>query len=539
METNRLYPKEMYKKIILLLNTVKYLKPIQIFYQIYYRFKKRESYIQLLPSAKDVSFVRLKFRCNVKSREIIKEENRFVFLNLDKKFGDQIDWNFMDYGKLWYYNLHYFDFLFQENISDEIKIGLIKDYNRNLENNFIVLESYPIALRVINGIRYFSQERLEMDSSIATSYYTQLLFLSKNLEFDILGNHLLENAFALLMGGYAFNNEVWKKKGNQLLKKELNRQVLNDGAHFELSPMYHKIMLFRVLEVIDWYENGEDSDSDFLSFMKDKAIKMLNWLYTISFCNGEVIPHFNDSSEGITYSNNQLFFFARLLGLSEQEKVELSDSGYRVFNYATYQCVVDVSNIKATYQPGHTHADVFSFFLYYSDKPLFVEVGTSTYQKDSVRDYERSTIAHNTVVVNNTSQYEVWSGFRVGKRANIFIENESDNHIFAYHDGYKKYKITHRRNFIFENDKIIISDILIAPKNREYQAKAYFHFHPDRAISREGDVFIVDGKVRVTFDKIANVSIGNYNHAIGYNLFREGKVLEVTFEDELNTTIFI
>ena len=35
-------------------------------------------------------------------------------------------------------------------------------------------------------------------------------------------------------------------KGAEIIKKELEDQVLNDGGNFELSPMYHSIILYRI-----------------------------------------------------------------------------------------------------------------------------------------------------------------------------------------------------------------------------------------------------------------------------------------------------
>ena len=44
----------------------------------------------------------------------------FTFLNIPHDFSDKIDWNYRSYGKLWTYNLNYFDFLNQEEMSKEI-----------------------------------------------------------------------------------------------------------------------------------------------------------------------------------------------------------------------------------------------------------------------------------------------------------------------------------------------------------------------------------------------------------------------------------
>ena len=65
-----------------------------------------------------------------------------------------------------------------------------------------------------------------------------------------MGNHLLENAFALLFSSYYFQNEKFYNKSTFLLKSQLNEQILKDGGHFELSPMYHQIVFHRLLDSI-------------------------------------------------------------------------------------------------------------------------------------------------------------------------------------------------------------------------------------------------------------------------------------------------
>ena len=39
-------------------------------------------------------------------------------------------------------------------------------------------------------------------------------------------------------------------KAKNIIEEELEEQILTDGAHFELSPMYHQIILDRVLDCI-------------------------------------------------------------------------------------------------------------------------------------------------------------------------------------------------------------------------------------------------------------------------------------------------
>ena len=101
------------------------------------------------------------------------------------------------------------------------------------------------------------------------------------------------------------------------------------------------------------------------------------------------------------------------------------------------EAVVDVGNITATYQPGHSHADTFNYELRIDCRPFVVDTGISTYNKTARRQYERSTSAHNTVTVGNKDSSEVWGGFRMGKRAKVRVLSDTENEIMAEHDGLK------------------------------------------------------------------------------------------------------
>ena len=91
----------------------------------------------------------------------------------------------------------------------------------------------------------------------------------------MLGNHLLENAFSLLFGAYYFQDDKLYNKSKYLLISELNEQVLKDGAHFELSPMYHQIIYSRLLDCIQLIKlNSFWKKDDLLSCLVVKASLM-------------------------------------------------------------------------------------------------------------------------------------------------------------------------------------------------------------------------------------------------------------------------
>ena len=95
-------------------------------------------------------------------------------------------------------------------------------------------------------------------SSLNKHIFKNAQWLEKRIEWHILGNHLFANGKALLFAGLFFSGkqaEIWLKKGLTIISKELDEQILTDGGHFELSPMYHAIFLEDLLDLINFSKN--------------------------------------------------------------------------------------------------------------------------------------------------------------------------------------------------------------------------------------------------------------------------------------------
>ncbi|HTM98847.1 MAG TPA: alginate lyase family protein [Pedobacter sp.] len=522
----------MLQKLKLLFNTIKYLKFIQLFYQIYFRINPAKPLSYYRPKDKNFSFYRLSFTVNVLSSDIVSPTKTFTFLNLAKKFPDQIDWNFQEYGKLWNYNLQYFNYLHQNDLTEKSKESWLMDIGKWLKEDKLKLEPYPVSLRVMNTIRYYSSKRIP-HIEVVKDMYGQLKYLSKYCEFHLLGNHLLENAFALMMGGHVFKNENWINKSKKILCRELNEQILADGAHFELSPMYHQIILFRVLELIDWYKEQEIIDDEFLLFITMKASKMLQWLNAMTFKNGD-IPHFNDSSFEISLTSFELFRIAKSLDINYSLDINLKECGYRKFSGDDYECVIDIAKIGPSYQPGHGHADALSFILYKSNQPFLVEAGTSTYEIGEKRDFERSTAAHNSVVIGSKNQSEVWGAFRVGKRASTEIFTENKLGLEAGHNGYlKNFKAYHKRLFSFGINSVEILDLI---DNAEGQL--FLHFHPNCNITKENENLIrIEGVGSLELENNNTLCLQEYEFSNGFNKYMKAQKLVADFKGTIKTSI--
>ena len=522
-------------KIILLINTIKYLKPLQVYYRLYYFLKniifKREV------ARKPVLVFESIIWENKLNHPVcyLKKNESFTFLNITHQFNAQIDWNCNNYGKLWTYNLNYFDFLNQEGMSKDTGINLIIDYIKNEKTLKDGKDSYPISLRGVNWVKFLSKYQVK-DELINNTLYFHYSILFKNLEYHLLGNHLLENAFSLLFGAYYFQDKKLYNKSYDILFSELKEQVLKDGAHYELSPMYHQFILSRLLDSIHLIKlNCKWKKDDLLSFLEQKASLMLSWLFNTTYRSGQ-ITMVNDATFNIAPSSIQLFSYAKNLDII-YEKIPLSDSGYRKIILNNYELFIDVGNIGPDYQPAHAHSDTFNFELVNEGKPIIVDTGISTYEKNSKRHEERSTHSHNTVEINLQNQTQVWGGFRVARRAKIINLNENDKSISATHDGYKRKGFIHNRIFEWSDNYIKIKDFL--NKSSSNKAQAHFHFHSsiNEPILNNDKVILTDRNISISFDGNSKINLKSYDLSYGFNKTNKAFKLIVDFDKNLNTLI--
>ena len=450
-------------------------------------------------------------------------------------------------SKLWRYNQHYFDDL---NAFDAVSR---KDWHIQLMNQWVEenkpgsgtgWEPYPTSLRIVNWIKWgcavanaqgdasttvdnSACKSNQLSSACLHSLAVQARWLTQQIEWHLLGNHLFANAKALVFVGTFFEGEEsrsWLDQGLKIIRRQLPEQVLEDGGNFERSPMYHAIFLEDLLDLINLNRRypGLLPSHDVESW-RVSAGKMLRWLELMCHPDGE-ISLFNDAAIGIAPSPTELFAYAKRLGVEtykiqsdplmtsnsnrvnsprvpfsasvdyarETDKARqfvenLAESGYVRLASVDAAMILDVAPVGPDYLPGHAHADTLSFELSLFGQRVFVNGGTSQYGTGEVRHLERSTATHNTVEINGENSSEVWGGFRVARRAYPFDLdiNESDDHVIVTcaQDGYRrlKGKLVHRRKWDFSDQVLLVEDIV---EGGFETAFAYFHIHPTVAVSQ-------------------------------------------------------
>ena len=463
----------MISKALLYFHTIRHLTLQQIYFQIFYRvYKPKPRLIKFLPKRRDRKKLSLKF---ISKSESLINSQEFKFFD-EKGQLKQIGWSGNEKSKLWRYHQHYFDDLNSHNAN------LKNDWHHDLINNWIFYHShntslgwdpYPTSLRVVNWIKW------DLDGNNLTqehqkSLYSHGLLLERKIEFHISGNHLIANAKALLFLGLYFSGndaDRWFSKGLKILSHEIKVQVLSDGGNYELSPMYHCIFLEDLLDLINFSALPYFDKSKKLEDLLSPYIEpMLNWMHLMSHNENE-LSCFNDSANNISASpkmlkkySNDLGFITPKISPRSLSCHHLKESGYIVVYNKYFKTILDVAKLGPDHLLAHGHADTLSFEMAIDGIPIFVNSGTSTYAICERRSFERSTQAHNTLEINNISSSQVWSSFRVARRAeprNTTISSSTQKiEICASHNGYQYLagSPTHSRKWLIKDTSFIIED---------------------------------------------------------------------------------
>lgn len=497
-------------KILLFFHTVVHIKFIQIWYQVYYRFCGK--LMKFKPPKIYPQRVGIAMRPGIYSNVSYLGNKKFEFLNQAHQFG-QINWNYSEHGKLWAYNLNYFEFLNQPGLLNENGIRLMEDFVNQSLSHKDAYEPYPISLRIINWAKFLGKNQIQ-STSLDHQLYHDCIRLTKKLEYHLLANHLLENGFGLLFGAYYFRDDKLYRVAEKIILRELKEQILSDGAHYELSPMYHQIILSRVLDSYNLVKSNVWKQDELKSILLKAAQKMLSWIEKMTFQSGE-IPMVNDATKGIAPKTKDLLDYAQRLNISKKD-IPLGQSGYRMYKNMGIELLYDAGQIAPSYQPGHSHADNLNFVLNYKNKPIIVETGTSTYEKDERRQVERSTTSHNTVVINDTNSSQVWGGFRVGKRAKTTIIEETEQSIRASHNGYKQFGIIHERFVGLENGGITLVELLKGNLSNN-KVEGYLHFHPKCNVKIVNKKILIDDGLMIEIHENENKILEDYEFCEGFN----------------------
>lgn len=535
-------------------------------------------------------------RIFTKADEILA--NRFTFLGYTQTM-DPIAWHEPQSSLLWNLNLHYFEYALDLGLAQRLTV---KDDQRYYEKfKALVLDwlaanpigtgngwnCYAVSIRMVSWMYASGLFETELATDIQFRDLLQFqiikqeLFLAHNLEYDIRGNHLLKNLKALWLAGQFFSGGLarrWMALAEKLLQTEMKRQILPDGGHFELSPMYHCQVMQDLLEIYLVSTRENNKPSPFADALLDNLVKMSGFIGNQLHPDG-TMTLFGDSALGIamdpkdlimaignlagySFENHDdslndpyLFFIGgnRLITRMKQTRgntaglftrpamIHFSDSGYFVIRNGSEDfLVVDGGDFGPDTLPAHGHCDMSSYELSLAGERIVVDSGVLEYAAGKWRQYFRGTSAHNTVMVDDIEQAQCWGSFRVGKRARRISAglalDEYQNPVFQGIIDLAptaSFKLLHTRKIIFIAKSLwLVMDFIHSDGLTTHSLKSFIHFekHLNTAIERNGIYVYKDSALKA---KILPLSVdevrvirGGKNIPRGYCAERFGQLEE-------------
>lgn len=279
------------------------------------------------------------------------------------------------------------------------------------------------------------------------------------------GNHLLFEAQRMLCAGAFFPEfkqaQTWRSSGVDILNREIEAQVFDDGGQYELCPHYHlaSINIFiKALEVADI--NG--FRNAFPKSYIDTIEKMIMFYANISFPDytnpcfsdaklvkkKEMVNNFKKWSK--LFPENEAIKYWATEGaegtLPENLSIGYKTSGFFVFRNGWGE---DATQMVVKAGPPafwHNQPDNGTFELWYNGNKLFADSGSYVYEGEDAevmewRRWFRKTASHNTLTLGNKN-------LETTDSKTLMWQPEGDVQILVTENqGYKNLK--HRRSIFF------------------------------------------------------------------------------------------
>ncbi len=274
---------------------------------------------------------------------------------------------------------------------------------------------YSVSHRLINMIagrqflsRHMPDDELDpLDQAIRLC--TQLIL--ESTEYDIHYNHLTKNLMALIVSEAFRIGKVSAALFSEY-RAAAEYQVLDDGGHAELCPMYHAQFLADLLVISAL--PSKTMAPGMADWLAKTTNRMQSALRSMSLTNGD-IAMFGDSWRGEAPTSA---FLApgnfTPPGVAERET--LSNTGYTKLWGGAFCAIIDHGHIGADDNPGHAHDDALSVQVAINGMPAILDYGVESYTPGPGRIRSRGRAWHNAPTFNGDRGMDSWGAFRVGRR---------------------------------------------------------------------------------------------------------------------------
>ena len=315
----------------------------------------------------------------------------------------------------------------------------------------------------------------------------------------------------------------WQELGSSILIEQLPVHVQRDGVYFEQSTYYHRyttdfylhfLLLSRtqgfvlppqveesLVLLLDhlMYITRPDGSTPFVGDDDGGRLLMLDDRAANDFrgtlAAGSVVLNRGDYKFVAGDAVEQLLWLTGTDGLNRFDSIEavpppktsagfvsggyfvMRDGWTRESNYLLFDC-----GPHGSLNCGHAHADALSFDLAANGRAMLVDPGTYTYTgSKELRDWFRSSQAHNTVVLDGESSSLPNGAFSWKTRAECYLQDWITEDRFDYvcgaHFGFTRLfppAVVRRQILFLKGDYWIVRDTMTA--SGEHEAEVHFHF---------------------------------------------------------------
>jgi len=425
---------------------------------------------------------------------------RFTFIGRSVDMGEAIDWH-GDADQLWRMNLHYMEYL--EQLDRDTGLALIRQWiaaNPPFQSGYWhdAWNSYALSLRVVVWMQRLAAWGVAADEvdDIRASLAAQMDFLTRNLETDLGGNHLIKNIKALAWASAWFaapDSDAWRGLAVDLLNRELKTQILRDGMHYERSTSYHAQVFADLIEARAALGFGP------ATIPLDNALQRMAVATALLVHPDGGPAQFNDAGLAMAYRPAEcLAAYARVTGQPIPQRdgaFRLPAAGYFGFHAPGFALIADMGAIGPDSLPAHAQGDIGSIELSVGGERLIVDQGVFEYVAGDKRQASRSAHRHNCLAIEGAEPADFYGAFRCGRRPNVtvmqFAGGEESMVLRGHHDGYKHlpgYPEVERRVEVGANG-ITLQDRVAC--ETWHAATSRLLLHPDCSVDLDGGTAIV------------------------------------------------
>jgi len=456
----------------------------------------------------------------------------------------EADWAQAAAPQLWRFHLHYWDWAWALTSEPDCSAAgdLFAKLWRSWQESVTAGRGdawlpYPAALRAWSfcGLHRPLVAGSKIEGPFLACLAAHAGFLRWNLESDVGGNHLIKDLKALAGLAVFFADERLLGRALDRLDRQLAVQVLGDGGHYERAPAYHCQVLADLTDIANLLRaTGRQPGQKLLTAIR----QMHHWLSCVLSPDGQV-PLLNDG-----YPVEAALLAALRPGTAAAAPLlVLPDSGLVRAAAGRWHLLADVGAPCPDELPAHAHADTFGCLLHADGVPLLVDTGTSTYAPGPVRDYERSTAAHNTVEVDRANSTEVWGAFRAARRARVHnVVAQADQGVLrveAAHDGFRALpgRPWHRRRWSLTEAGLQVDDLVLG--SGTHTTVVRWHLAPGSALRLVPGGAAVTGpgggkfRVGVTANAPITLAAESGPVAVGFQRTAEAPMLTCTVRSTL------